>query len=74
MRDTRKRYEIICPYCGKVQYACKSIAQEEGIADWGSGTCLGCKGSMHLIFNEDAQSMRAEKWEDASGERPESEG
>lgn len=74
MRDTRKRYEIICPYCGKVQYACKSIAQEEGIADWGSGTCLECRGFMRLIFDEGTQSMRAEKWEDSQGGKPESEG
>lgn len=31
MEDKRKRYQIICPYCGKVQYACKSILQEMGL-------------------------------------------
>ena len=31
MKDSRKRYKIICPYCGKEQYACKSIAHELGI-------------------------------------------
>ena len=40
MKDVRKRYEIICPYCGMVQYACKSIAQEEGLANLGHGVCL----------------------------------
>ena len=63
MEDTRKRYEITCPYCGKVQYACKSIFHVWGIADGGHGICLECKGFMRLIFNEKEQAMKAEKWE-----------
>lgn len=62
VEDTRKRYKIVCPYCGKVQYACKSIFHEWGMADGGHGTCLECKESMRLIFNEEEQAMRAEKW------------
>lgn len=62
MSDARKRYEITCPYCGKVQYACKSIFHEWGIADGGHGTCLECKEFMRLIFNEKEQVMKAEKW------------
>lgn len=72
MRDTRKRYEIICPYCGRVQYACKSIAQEEGIANLGHGECVECKGFMHIKFDEGTQSMRAEKWKALTlGRKPE---
>lgn len=58
-----KRYKITCPYCGKVQYACKSVFHEMGIADGGHGTCCECKKPMHLIFNEELQSMKAEIWE-----------
>lgn len=63
MKDNRKRYKIICPYCGKVQYACKSIAHEMGMSDIGHGTCLSCKGFMRLIFNEETQEMKAKQWE-----------
>ncbi|MCX4351740.1 MAG: hypothetical protein OSJ60_08885 [Lachnospiraceae bacterium] len=58
-----KRYKIICPYCGRTQYACKSIFHEMGVADGGHGTCLECKEHMRLIFNEKEQLMKAEKWE-----------
>ena len=61
MEDTRKRYEITCPYCGKLQYACKSIFHEMGIEDGGRGTCLECKKVMRLIFCNEKQEMRAEK-------------
>lgn len=61
MEDTRKRYEITCPHCGKIQYACKSILHEWGIAEGGHGTCLECKGLMRLILHEKEQIMRAEK-------------
>jgi len=61
--DLKKRYEIICPYCGKTQYACISILHTWGIADGGHGTCLDCKRSMRLIFDYKAETMTAEKWE-----------
>lgn len=64
MEDTRKRYEITCPHCGKVQYACKSLFHELGVADGGYGRCLNCEEAMRLIFNEEIQAMRTEKWED----------
>ncbi len=60
--DKRKRYEIICPYCGKVQYACKSILHEMGVEDGGYGKCLDCGERMRLIFSEESQDMKAEKW------------
>ena len=41
MEDKRKRYEIICPHCGKVQYACKSIFHEWGVEDGGTWNMLG---------------------------------
>lgn len=63
MEDKRKRYEIMCPYCGRVQYACKSILHEMGIEDGGHGICLACEKNMRLIFNENEQIMKAEKWE-----------
>lgn len=58
-----KRYEIKCPYCEKVQYACKSIAHEWGIADAGHGNCVECGGFMKLIYSQEGDSMAAGKWE-----------
>lgn len=63
VEDNRKRYKIICPYCGKVQYACKSIMHEWGIEDAGHGGCLDCKGFMKLLYNAESDTMTAEKWE-----------
>lgn len=61
MEDTRKRYEITCPYCGKVQYVCKSIFHKMGVENGGYGKCLECKKIMCLIFNQKTQEMKAEK-------------
>ena len=61
--DSRKRYKIICPYCGKVQYACKSIFHEMGIYDAGHGGCLDCKKPMRLVYNPETDKMQADKWE-----------
>ena len=63
LEDKRKRYGITCPHCGKALYACKSVLHELGVADGGRGNCPGCGGIIRLIFNEETQSMRAEKWE-----------
>ena len=63
MEDNKKRYEITCPDCGKTQYACKSIAHELGLSDVGHGVCLFCKCLMHLVFNEESDTMTAKKWE-----------
>ncbi len=63
MKDKRKRYQIICPYCGKVQYVCKSFLHELGVEDAGHGTCLNCSGFMKLIYNQSADTMTAEIWE-----------
>ena len=62
MEDTRKRYRIVCPHCGKVQYACKSILHEMGVEVGGHGKCLDCGERMRLIFSEESQDMKAEKW------------
>lgn len=48
--DINKRYEISCPHCGKVQYACLSIIHTWGVADGGHGSCMDCKESMRLVF------------------------
>lgn len=63
MEGKRKRYQIICPYCGKVQYAYKSIFQEMGVADAGHRDCMECGGFMKLIYNQSADVMVAEIWE-----------
>ena len=63
MKDSRKRYEIICPHCGEALYVCKSIFQEMGINDAGYACCLECKRQMRLIFNEQLEIMTAKKWE-----------
>jgi hypothetical protein len=60
-QDNRKRYKIICPYCGRVQYACKSIFHEMGVYDAGHGICLRCDGSMRLKYNPEADAMQAKK-------------
>ncbi|GEM_PF-5289736 len=62
IKDTRKRYAIICPYCGKEQYACKSIAHSWGIADAGHGNCLQCGGFMKLIYSSEKDIITAEEW------------
>lgn len=67
--DKRKRYEIICPYCGKVQYACKSIFHEMGIYDAGYGGCLDCKEPMKLIYNTESDTMTAKEWETVKPDR-----
>lgn len=59
--DKRKRYQIICPYCGKVQYACKSMLHEMGYNEAGYGTCIGCKGFMKLVYNPKSDTMTARK-------------
>lgn len=64
MEDTRKRYAITCPYCGKIQYACKSIFHEMGIKDGGHGKCLCCGKHMRLIFDEELQEMKADEWQE----------
>lgn len=35
-----------------------------GIANGGYGRCLDCGEAMRLIFDEEIQAMRAEKWDD----------
>lgn len=62
---TRKRYKIICPYCGKVQYACKSIFRETGNYDLGHGTCIKCDGMMRLVYDPEYDTMEAGEWETA---------
>lgn len=63
MEDERKRYKIICPYCNKTLYACKSIAHTIGMTDLGHGTCLYCNGFMKLTYSSATDSMKAEKWD-----------
>lgn len=60
---TRRRYEGICPVCGKKIYICKSLAMEIGI-NIGVGTCLHCKTFLHITFNPERQDMNLEKFED----------
>ena len=57
--NVNKRYRITCPYCGKTQYACLSIAHTWGIADGGRGICLECKKVMTLVFDYEAEAMTA---------------
>ena len=63
MKDNRKRYEITCPRCGKIQYACKSIFHEMGMYDTGHGRCLGCREHMRLQYDPKTDTMEAIKWE-----------
>lgn len=57
--DVNKRYRITCPYCGKIQYTCLSIAHMWGIANGGRGICLECKKAMTLVFDYEAELMTA---------------
>ena len=59
--DINRGYEVICPYCGKVQYVCLSILHTWGVADGGRGTCLGCKKTMALVFNYETETMTAKR-------------
>ncbi len=67
--NKRKRYQIICPYCGKVQYACKSMLHEMGYNEAGHGTCMECKGFMKLIYNPKSDTMTAKEWETVKPDR-----
>ena len=60
-----KRYKIICPYCGRVQYAAKSVFHELGVSRAGHGVCLKCTGEMRLVFHGETDSMAAEEWKSA---------
>lgn len=57
--DIHKRYDIMCPYCGKKQQACLSILQTWGLADGGRGNCLDCKKTMSLVFDYETETMTA---------------
>lgn len=59
--DDRKRYEITCPHCGNVQYACKSILHELGISKGGYGSCWECGKRMRLVFDYESDTMTAQK-------------
>lgn len=67
--DKRKRYQINCPYCGKAQYACKSMLHEMRYYEAGRGTCMNCKGFMKLICNPESDTMTAEEWETVKADR-----
>ena len=67
--DKRKRYQINCPYCGKVQYACKSMLHEMGYYEAGHGTCMKCKGFMKLIYSPESDTMTAKEWETVKADR-----
>lgn len=60
--DDRKRYEIICPHCGEMQYVCKSILHELGVSRGGYASCLKCGGKMNLVFDYGSETMTAKKW------------
>lgn len=55
-----KRYKIICPSCGRVQYACKSILQKMGLSV-GYAACFYCNEMMQLIYCYETDSMTAEE-------------
>jgi predicted nucleic-acid-binding Zn-ribbon protein len=68
MEDKRPRYEIVCPKCGKVQYACKSILQEGfGMDEFGAGTCIECGLFMSLKFDRETETMTASEMQRAAG-------
>ena len=54
-----KSYKIICPGCGKVQYACKSLGHKLGILDAGYGECLECALSLKIVYDPDKDDMTA---------------
>lgn len=66
MIEKTKIYKIICPYCDKIQYAQKSIAQECGL-NTGRGICLYCYGFMELNYDDINDSMIAEEWREKEG-------
>ena len=72
MGDNRKRYKITCPHCGKIQYACKSIAHEMGIYNLGMGSCLECKNIMRLQYipkTDTMEATRRENNQEAAGQK-----
>ena len=65
----RKRYRIICPYCGRVQYACKSMLHEMGYNEAGCGICMECRKFMKLAYSPESDTMTAGEWKTAGTER-----
>lgn len=61
--DNQKRYKVVCPHCGRIQYACKSILHTWGLNDYGYGTCLKCGNPMRLIYSPETDKMQAATWE-----------
>lgn len=59
--DEQKRYRITCPYCRKIQYACKSMCQEMGI-NVGHGICQYCYDTIKLTFDYGRDVMETGKF------------
>jgi len=59
----RQRYRSVCCKCGNVFYACKSMAQEIGVADAGHGSCPKCNTFLNLTFDEETKEMKTVEWE-----------
>jgi len=62
MEDKRQRYECECT-CGFTFYACKSLFQQWGLIDSGSGSCPKCKVFYNLTLDEENKKMILTEWE-----------
>lgn len=63
--DNMKRYECKCPVCGRIFWACKSIAQEDwNMLEAGHGSCPGCNTFHNLTFDKENQRMVVTPWEE----------
>ncbi|OHW62183.1 hypothetical protein EUAN_12520 [Andreesenia angusta] len=63
-KDNRKRYEIECPECGKILWACKSLFQEMGMLDAGHGSCMECGTFLNLTLDKENDRMIAIRFEE----------
>ena len=59
--DTRKRYDIKCPYCSSALQACRSVGMELGIMDEGVGKCCHCHKQFLLRYDSAEDTLHARK-------------
>ncbi len=61
--DNRKRYKCVCPICGEVFWACKSIFQESyAMHEFGAASCIKCKTFLRLTYHPESNTMSTARY------------
>lgn len=61
--NKERRYEAICCKCNSRFYATKSILQEMGVAEGGTGRCINCNALLNLTYDENEECMKTMDWQ-----------